>query len=403
MNIERNKSHRAFTLVELIVVIAIISILAAVFIPSFSRLIDRGRFSNDTQVAASMTSILKAHLASGVDDELDAFDVIDIIEENNGGTFDFTPLSVNTGYFYLENSQRIVALKYEDASEFDDGEALGHPFEQTNLLSDQDIDIEPDFYSPAELFGKGKHLMTRDGSPIAQAVDLIYQLANSGSIVDRLYEYGYDTFEDYSDGLIARIIGIGISQTLKDSVAAMLTYYDPATTLYVNEVAWETGATVNGTITKIVMAPGISNIPANNIDSALIDHTFFTSLQLPRTVRTIEKDAFTVFSGLENITLKGSSVVAIEEGATEGINVTFQTKDLSEVDLGVLYPGLSSITYDQTLDIQMGDFQDDMVDLGNEITGFRIEIYLQDQESSRIYVYTPDGLIGYVVPEYIEN
>ncbi len=51
------KNQKGFTLVELIIVIAIIVVLAAVLFPQYSRYVERSRQSNDLQVA---TNIMRA-------------------------------------------------------------------------------------------------------------------------------------------------------------------------------------------------------------------------------------------------------------------------------------------------------------------------------------------------------
>ncbi len=53
----KNKSNMGFTLVELIIVVAIIAVLAAVLAPQYIRYVERSREANDVQVA---TQIMRA-------------------------------------------------------------------------------------------------------------------------------------------------------------------------------------------------------------------------------------------------------------------------------------------------------------------------------------------------------
>ena len=61
----KNK-HRGFTIVELVIVVAVIAILAAVLIPTFSAIIKRANISADTQAVRNMNTILASESAESV-------------------------------------------------------------------------------------------------------------------------------------------------------------------------------------------------------------------------------------------------------------------------------------------------------------------------------------------------
>lgn len=54
----KNSKRRGFTIVELVVVVAVIAILAAILIPTFSNLISRSNVSADTQLCKNLNTIL---------------------------------------------------------------------------------------------------------------------------------------------------------------------------------------------------------------------------------------------------------------------------------------------------------------------------------------------------------
>jgi prepilin-type N-terminal cleavage/methylation domain-containing protein len=399
------KLNNGFTLVELIVVIAIVAILTAVIIPSFTKYIDRSRFSNDTQNAASMTKILDGYFVAGSDEELDGYDVQMIINEYHGSSYDFTPQSSNTGFFYLANSRKIVAAKYEDAEDLIDSDELSMSPMLTQLLADYHLDGEDEFASPEELFGSGKHLLTREGSPIALAVALIYSLASSGSIQKAVYERGSDTFDNYADSLIARILGIGISEELKNHVSGMLEYYDPSETLYVNDITWMTAATQGSDIKRVVFAPGIATIPS--FDVTLSDNIAIESIKLPKTVRTVYSDAFNAFSSLDegDIIISSTSEINIL-GDSSGLEDKF-TKAVGSIAENLIdVSGL--ITYDtdtEPLDIQLDlrPLLDYLLGIGVKVTAYRIDVNISDFSESRVHIYTVDGYYGYVIPEPLQE
>ena len=58
-----NKNRKGFTIVELVIVIAIIAILAAVLIPTFASLIAKANVSVDTQLVRNLNNALTAEKA----------------------------------------------------------------------------------------------------------------------------------------------------------------------------------------------------------------------------------------------------------------------------------------------------------------------------------------------------
>ena len=110
---------RGFTIVELIIVIAVIAILAAVLIPTFSNLISRANESVDIQAARNMNTFLAtAKYTSGVSSILDVYDVF---EESGFKVENYSPLYKGRHYYYDIGYNKILYV--------DDGGTVLYPEE----------------------------------------------------------------------------------------------------------------------------------------------------------------------------------------------------------------------------------------------------------------------------------
>ncbi|MFP4177846.1 MAG: prepilin-type N-terminal cleavage/methylation domain-containing protein [Acholeplasmataceae bacterium] len=392
--------NKGFTLVELIVVIAIIAILASVSIAGFSTYIDRARFSNDTQVAAQMTTILKNHLTLTPEEDLDSYQVRDIIESYDE-EISFTPTADHTGYFYLADVDEIIAARFEDAEDIIATELA--TFEQTVFLSNQELN-GGDYASPEELFGAGSHLLTTEETPVAMVVNFVSTMANSGSRIEADYAEAVAAIADYQGSLFIRLFGNALPEELETKVDDFIDAYDPDNTLFVNNTNWATAATQGSAINRVVTTPGLSNIPS--FDLSLTDK-IDTTITFPSTVRTAEENAIpdSAFEDTTVIEFKGSPEIKLEGGIS--INDVFGS------DLGVDSSVVS--TEELSLEMYVGKIErlseykyslSELRDLfnarGEVITGYRLEIDVEYPRDTRVYVYTADGLVGYATP-YIKS
>ncbi|MCF7932994.1 MAG: prepilin-type N-terminal cleavage/methylation domain-containing protein [Acholeplasmataceae bacterium] len=385
---------RGFTLVELIVVIAIIAILAAVSIVGFSSYIDSARFSNDTQLAAQMTTTLTNHLVLNPEDDLDAYQVRGILESYDED-LDFTPSASDTGFFYLEDANKIIAAKFAEAEGIIATELNG--FNQTMLLRDQELDAG-DYASPEEIFGAGSYLLTTEETPLAMVVSFVANMANSGSRIGADYQEALDAIDDFQSNLFARLFGQTLDEDLEAIVTDFIQSFNPTETLYVNNTGWATGATAGSAILQVVTTPGMSNIPEFNLD---LSDAVAVAITFPSTIRTAEAGAMPDASFTSSITFKGDPAIQLEAGLAvtdvfgAGLGVPASILSTEALSLSIYVGAIEMVT---TYSYDLSVLRNLFIASGITITGYRLEIDVEYPRNTRVYVYTDDGLVGYATP-----
>lgn len=105
----KNK-YKGFTIVELVIVIAVVAVLAAVLIPTFSAIIKRTNISADTQVARNMNVILASESVSDI--PMTPVKVKELLGKN--GITDFTPQTRFYTFYWLANENVIILADESD-------------------------------------------------------------------------------------------------------------------------------------------------------------------------------------------------------------------------------------------------------------------------------------------------
>ena len=101
----RKSNKKGFTVVELVIVIAIIAILAGVLIPTFAGLIQKANTNADIQACRQMNTYLAVN---EVTEGKTIFDVYAALEEGGMTAMNYNPLSSNTYYFWDSTLNRIL-------------------------------------------------------------------------------------------------------------------------------------------------------------------------------------------------------------------------------------------------------------------------------------------------------
>jgi prepilin-type N-terminal cleavage/methylation domain-containing protein len=109
--IKRN-NKKGFTIVELVIVIAVIAILAAVLIPTFSGIINKANLSSDQQAVREMNTILVAEFA--IEAPASIKEVIDALDENGFNVDALTPLTKDHKFLWNVGTKTIALVSTTD-------------------------------------------------------------------------------------------------------------------------------------------------------------------------------------------------------------------------------------------------------------------------------------------------
>ena len=233
-------NKKGFTLTEMIVVIAIIGILAAVLIPSVVIYVNRAKESNDNQLAASMSDEIERYcIESNIDQKnLKASDVRSILI---GKGYDLAPSRKVYTYVYNVSDKIVEVIRLDDISD-------------NITISESD--------EPAE-YADGMYIIGKGKSDFEQCINDLYN-----GVFDNLSEYDIE-------GSQADLLAKFLSNTLYVQNNAVI---KPATHTFAGEDA----------ISNIVFCEMVFNVPAQLAEYA---SQISSEFSVPEIICTIDASA----------------------------------------------------------------------------------------------------------------
>lgn len=326
--------HKGFTLVEMIVVIAIIAVLAAVLIPTTAGFINRARLSNDRTDARNMSTVLESYIIlNDVDvSELEAPEIRWIVNQESDEPFSF--VSRVSGYSFWFNSATNRIEIRESYENLGGSFTLHQPggFDWFNRVHANTVSTPGDKLE--ELF-EGVLLLdgSRSRSDVAKTIRNIRNLEN---VAD------FNTLKD----------------SLPSTLANHVDKFNPDHTLYINNAGWVFNS---DTVDRVVIADrGFIGAPTVVPTTISVD-----MIRVPRGT-VIGTGAFQSLTGVR---VSADNSVQIQRGAfnaNDTVNQTLRSRERDDV--------VATLQFE----ITFGSVIEELYDNSNALPGMenRVQVFL---------------------------
>lgn len=292
------RQRKAFTIVEMVIVIAVIAILAAVLIPTISTVIEKANVSADQQFAASLNVQLALwEVDNGtIKDESDLRDAINYYygewedEEKTvlkeGGDF-YATLAPKSGkyghhFWYDAENRQVIVSTYDKLEETAVSALMVDAAGEEEPKEPAKFSIE----SPRSIWVEGKNyfLMDQSGSDIGDKLKALASITSNAEYAELVVKIEALTGE--TDLITAVVSKLKTTAVANESGVFFAEDWDKATEVY---------------IPFIVKSIGASKVPAGKFD--------ITKICLPSSIKTLDTSSFVIGDKSEGLDYNETVVI----------------------------------------------------------------------------------------------
>ncbi|MBR3875381.1 MAG: type II secretion system protein [Clostridia bacterium] len=274
----KNTKRSAFTIVELVIVIAVIAILSAVLIPTFGAIIKDANIAADQTAASTLTTELHVYLM-GKEIKTEAELVKALNDEKLGFTDKkLTPKSASYGYHYWYDAETQTIItgtaaqieeigkeRKQSGTVTQDGPAL-----MSAVLVNETENNNSANISFRDIYGYGIYLIDKGGSYIAEAINEIDKLSGKTSYESLINKLATAVSEDADKEFVTLIQTTVTTTTIRTEAGAFFTegestneYFSASATFVGNVYYNYTEGSVNTDSSSAPTPTGTVEVPSH--------------------------------------------------------------------------------------------------------------------------------------------